>query len=308
MKKAKLKILCLSTADNGGNSHFIAEAVRQYTNHETKSVRLVNTYLDYPIDIFAPSESELINLIAWADVLHLRDNWFKLPPQVNDKPAVVTFSGNSYRRRFAFYRHNVKQRDWLTTVSTIDLTMISNSTIAEWFPNPREDKHWEGLQRHEKFTVCQSPTFRERKGTATFEKAMDRMGCAYDVIERTSYSDCLSRRSLCHVTVDQFRCGYGNSGIEAWSLGQPVIGHAGMFVGLGKLIDETFGFCPWLDCPENVKYLIRKIEALRDNPQIYSEWVDRGREWFLHQHSYKAVAERAVQFYEQALWMKGRVK
>lgn len=298
-----MNILCISHSDSGGNAYFTANAINSYTEHNAKAVRQEQSYLEYPFHLLGADEEMLIDLINAVDVLHIRDKWEWLPDVAFTKPAVVTFSGNSYRRHYAGLHKRCRSLKWLLTVSTLDLVLLNG---APWMPNPREDlTHL--LHRNETFTVCHTPTFRDRKGTATIEQAVDNIGTAdvdLLVVENQSYLNSVEARSKCHITIDQFRHGYGNSAIEAWAMNQPVISHAKKSPAIKELIRRRHLPLPWYDTPEHVRYIERNILRLRDDYAVYIANQENGRNWFMKYHHAPVVAQRAIKYYKMAMEMK----
>ena len=293
-----MNILHLSKYDSGGNGYFLSQAIHTYTEHQSRALRAEQTYLSYPYDVLGTNESILTNLIAWADILHIRDNWEWLPNDIYDKPVVITFSGNMYRRRYKELHQKCAEMGWMVTVSTIDLALLNS---APWMPNARQDMT-QDLFRNDVFSVCHTPTYRDRKGTETVEKALGDMdGVKLVIVEGKPYRECLATRSRCHVTIDQFRHGYGNSAIEAWSMAQPVISYAKASPEVVPLIKDKFEYLPWCNSPEHVRYIRRWVTKLRDNESIYRGWRDAGRKWFFKNHHAPVVAGRAIKLYEMVL-------
>ena len=293
-----MKVLHLSRYDSGGNGYFTAQAVNAYTEHRAMAVRDEQTYLAYPYNILHPSEETLKTLITGADILHIRDGWEWLPNEIYQKPVVITFSGNMYRRRFKELHQKCEEMGWMVTVSTIDLVLLNS---APWMPNPREDMSHD-LFRRDKFCVCHTPTFRDRKGTATIEQALSDMDdVELVIVEGKSYKESVAMRSQCHITIDQFRHGYGNSAIEAWAMAHPVIAYAKDSPEVVNLIREKFEHLPWCNSPEHVRYIKRWVTRLKDDSSNYRGWRDAGRRWFFKHHHAPQVAARAVKLYEMVL-------
>ena len=293
-----MNVLHLSRFDSGGNGYFISQAINAYSEVKSRAVRMEQTYLNYPYDVLNPADDTLKNLIQNAHILHIRDGWEWLPDEIYQKPAVITFSGNTYRRRYKKLHQKCDEIGWMVTVSTIDLVLLNS---APWMPNHRQDII-QDLFRSDKFSVCHTPTFRDRKGTATIEQALaDMDDVELVIVEGESYQKSMLARSQCHITVDQFRHGYGNSAIEAWSMAQPVISYAKASPDVVPLIKNRFEYLPWCDCPEHVRYIKRWVTRLKDDASAYRGWRDAGRRWFFRHHHAPVVASRAIKLYEMVL-------
>lgn len=292
-----MKILLISVGDNGGGTWFMADAINKYTNHEARSVRIIQSWINYPFDIIAPTNEELAWLLKWPDVIHIRDNAAKT--WEIKKPVVVTYTGMSYRQRSTQKLAWCREQGWIPTVSTIDLVTLNQSHPPIWLPNPREEMC--SNERNKEFTVCHAPTFRDRKGTDVVIEACSKLGVKLELIEETSYIDCLYLKSKCDVLIDQFTYGYGNNAIEAWSFGIPVISGAEQQKYFDIVTSKNDGVLPYYVSEYNVKSLCEAIAALRDSSMTYSEYVNRGREYFFKYHHSPVVAKRAVSIYERLL-------
>lgn len=292
-----MKILYISNDDTGGNNYFISQAVRKHTPHETKAAKMMKSYLDYPTEIFAPSIRKIRNLYKWADIIHLRNGWEFLPSGYEKKKVIITFTNVSYRRQPDILTDICRRKGWTVAVSTIDLVKWRQ---ALWFPNPRVDMLGRG-EKHSQFAVCHAPTKRERKGTATIIEALKGMDVGLELIENTPYAECLKRRARCHLTIDQFLYGYGNSAIEAWSLGQPVLTYYQQEPDVPFHIEREGAEIPWLDTPETVRAIRNNVLRVRDDEKLRDELIRAGRAWYEKHHSEQAVARRAVEIYGMVL-------
>jgi hypothetical protein len=291
-----MKILLISGGDSGGNCYFIADAINKYTPHHARAIRMMQTYLQYPHDLLCPSMEEIQHWMDWADVIHGRDFVTFLPP--TDKPRVITFSGRAWRKRPAHLTSHWRSLGWFVTVSTPDMPLYCKKDPPLWIPNPREKMSPNG--KHERFTVCQAPTFRERKNTAMVESSLDKAGIDFRVIENKSYFQCLEEKSKCHALADQWDYGYGNNAIEAWSLEIPVISGARE----QKYIDNVIlmhGYLPYVLTNATQKDIAENIKRLRDDEPFRRFAIARGLEYFHTYHHSPAVAKMAIDLYERLL-------
>ena len=295
-----MKVLILGYGDNGGATWFVSQAINRYTDHVARGVRMVQNYLDYPHDILEPGAQRLRNLWAWADVVHVRDSAFFMPDGLPHKPTVVTYTGKSYRRNFVKHHRQCKERHWLATCSTIDMRAYYPADPPIWLPNPREDMLDRADPDPGRFVAVHAPTMRERKGTATIIKAVAGLeGVELELIEQTTYAECLRRKAAGHVVVDQFRMGYGNNAVEGWALGLPAIGGV-MAEKFGRPLLEHAGYLPYVKASETVESISHWLARLRDDPDFYRQARERGRAYFFQYHHAPVVAQKAVALYEQA--------
>lgn len=287
-----MNILFLSVGDSGGNCYFHSEAINCYTPYQARAIRLMQTYLSYPHDLLKPDNGTIAQLIEQANVIHIRDriNGFVIP---GAKKRLITFSGMSYRRRARALIDDYANLGYKACVSTPDL--IAYDKRATWIPNCREIMIPD--DKHDRFTVCHAPTFRNRKGTEAIIEACRIGGIALELIEGRSYLDCLKAKSRCHVLVDQFAYGYGNNAIEAWSMRMPVIsGGAEQFIKPIRRLAS--GDLPFVQCVEDPGKILDCIVRLKDQGE-YAHWADKGHDYFLRYHHSRVVAERLVKLYEK---------
>lgn len=290
-----MKILIIGSYDNGGASWWLSDAINKYTKHEARSIRLRQSYINYPFDIVAPTTATLNRMVAWADVIHARD---KISPHLDlrGKAKVITFTGKRYRDKAQRLVPAMRSKGWLVTVSTPNLPSFYPKKPPIWLPNPREEMV--AGKKHKRFTVCHAPTYRYRKGTETIIEALDGFSAALELIENTSYTDCIRRKAKCHVLLDQFRFGYGNNAIEAWALGMPVI--SGADDKIHKIITEPCGFSPYIRVKENKEEIRDTVRRLASDDKFYMTWAERGREYFYRFHHAPVVAKQAIKLYEMA--------
>lgn len=304
-----MNILLVSSGDNGGGCWFLAQAINQYTDHAARAIRMIQSWIEYPYDLFNPSQAEMAALCDWADVVHGRDTCHFLPDQ--SKPTVLTYTGRSYRRRPGQLHQYCQKRKWIVSVSTPDmLSILRTAKLPElWMPQTRPDMIDESVTKHPKFTMCHAPTMRDRKGTETVIEALAGLPeVDLELIEKKSYGECLERKKRCHVLIDQFLAGYGNNAIEAWAMGIPVISGASVPEWIQNIRDLYDGETPFLPAIEDVDILRKIIERLREDQAFYESAVERGRKFYLQYHHPEKVAQRAVELYEMAQDAKGAKK
>ena len=299
-----MNILQLAHADNGGATVWFKRALERHTPHKCRAVRMVQNYLDYPLDLLAPSKEQLAELWKWADVIHIHDGAMHYMPEVEPKPTVITYHGNFYRRNFNVYHRRCAARKWIVTVSTLDLTTYHDSK-PPWLPNPREDLALLWHPDHRKFRVIHAPTNPETKSTAEVVEAIKGLvGVRLDLIQQTTYANCLKRKAKGHVLIDQFRFGYGNNAVESWALGMPTIG--GFWGNLWhRTVLAHCGYLPFALAKGTVEGIREAVLCLQDDPAYYCEAQERGRQFFFDYHHAPVVAKRAMEFYEEAREVMG---
>jgi len=293
-----MKILLVSKGDNGGGTYWLAQAINKHTQHKARSVRVLQSFIQYPFDVLDPGDEELAELCARADLVHCRDSFDFLPESGQAKIKVMTYTGMSYRRKCSDLIRFCRDRGWTVCVSTIDLTEYHGKRQEPpiWLPNPREDMQ-SRAKKYEHFTVAHAPTVRERKGTEVVIQAFKGLDAKLALIEGLTYSQCVKRKRKCHALIDQFAWGYGNNAIEAWAMGMPVIGGV-MLEKYADVVLRTAGFLPYIPAEETIDSIRAAVQRAVDSPK----WaIERGREYFHAFHHAPVVAQRAVEIYEAAL-------
>lgn len=290
-----MNILIIGSSDNGGASWWLSDAINKHTGHAARSVRMRQSYINYPFDVIAPSKAELKQLIRWADVIHARDN---ISPRLNldGKAKIITFTGRRYRRNAVNLVRKMRAGGWTVTVSTPNLPAFCPQDPPMWLPNPREEM--EAGEKHKRFTVCHAPTYRRRKGTATIFEAFKELDAGLEFIENVSYIECIRRKAKCHALIDQFRFGYGNNAIEAWALGMPVI--SGTEETDATAIEKICGPLPFISINEDVEQIRDAVERLIDDREFCRRWADCGREFFYRWHHAPVVAKQCIKIYKEA--------
>lgn len=297
-----MKILLCSNTDYGGGMWFLAEAINRYTNHEAQHFRMRQCYLDYPYHMLAPKPNEIQALVEWCDVLHVRESEAFLPSDcLRKRPAVVTYCGRGFRKAAQQLIESRRARGWVVTVSTPDLPFYYPDDPPLWLPNAREDVVAHPGRKYQRFTVVHAPTFRERKGTEILIAAIQALhDVDLELIEQSTYSQCLQRKAWCHLLFDQFANGYGNNAIEAWALGMPVISND-LATQFTHHLEEACGYLPFVKAPATTNALREVIDRLHKDEAFYQETLDKGRQFFFTYHHAPAVAKRAVEIYGMAL-------
>ncbi len=287
-----MRILQLATVDNGGATWFYKDALDQHTGHETRAVRTYQGWLQYPADVIAPTTKRIASLYKWADVVHLHDEAGALIAGFEPKPTVITYHGTRYRAAPEQYNQRCKERGWLLTVSTLDLTEWG----GRWVPTPRRDVSRD-YNPAKTFVVVHAPTCRDRKRTDLIIEAVKQAkGCKLRLIEGVPYRKCMQRKARGSVLIDGW-LGYGSNAVEAWAMGMPVISSASECL-LSKM-RYVWGYVPFWDVEPTKDSLLQALEAIRW-PGYYKRYKALGRSHYLAYHHPYHVAQRLVRLYQEA--------
>lgn len=287
-----MNILQLCQWDFAGCGYLLSEAINEHTEHHSRHIRVESSRLEYPYDVLNPTSQQIQVLCNWADVFHIHDAFVRLPGRFK-KPTVITYHGSRYRKAVQKHHERLRRYGWVGTVATPDLTVYG----LPWLPDCRPDLS-EYVNRTPNFSIAHSPTKRKTKGTEQIERGLQGV-YELDVIEGVTWAQCLKRRGRAHLTIDQFRAGYGCSAVEAWAMGQPVVSG-----GIPQVIDairRCVGYVPFYYCPENSTEIRESVRDLYYHADVYKQTVDAGMKCWKENHSPKAVAEKAIQFYNTAM-------
>lgn len=240
--------------------------------------------------------------LAMCDVIHCH-----LGYQAWERLGIDTSAAVVIHHHGTVYRGNPKQwnqRD----ARKADVRLVSNPELLRYgahlhfLPNPvpvaRYRRLRERLYRPDPdgwFRVGHSPSVREKKGTDTFLRAIERlrrMGMKVRpvLIEDQTHAECLRIKAAeCDAFFDSFWLGMQCSGIEAGAMGIPVI--AGDEDNRAYY-RERFGETPYVFVTGRSD-LERAIEMLAaPDDRYFRRCADRVQEHVIAHHDYAAVAAR----------------
>jgi hypothetical protein len=288
-----LKILSLSEWDHAGCAYQLAEAINETTPHHCRAIKLHDNAFRYPYDMMGLTMQQITLLWKWSDVVHVHDSFpVNLPRTIPPRPIVITYHGSEYRKAWKAKNKQVEAMKWIGSVATCDLTSYG----LPWLPDCRPDLT-RYVNRTSTFSIAHSPTRQHRKGTAKVEEALT--GLSLDIISKTTWENCLTRKGKAWLTVDQFRKGYGCSAIEAWAMGQPVVG--GGEPDVMKAIEKYVGFVPFYYCAETIDDIREAVEELMTDKALYDEMTEAASLCWEKYHSPEATAARVLKLYDRAL-------
>jgi hypothetical protein len=246
----------------------------------------------------------------WSDVVVVHNDAAVLD-RLGDRPPrqiVVHHHGSQFRDHpDEAWRRGAERGAERQVVSTVDLLLsVPAGEHAEWIPQIVDLEliglHAGAARGHRSRTqarrvvVSHAPTNRGIKGTRYVQRAALRMrgNVRLDVISNRPWWECLFRKALSDVFVDQLHLGYGNNAIEAWALGLPVIAGASDAI-LDRMRAEYADGLPFLAAtPETVGE--RLAELVRD-PDLRRGWADRGRAHLERYHHPDAWLGHAIRVY-----------
>lgn len=297
----KVLILCPGS-DLAGVGIGIKRAFDQYSDWEVRQIRRVPWHYGYPHDA---EWKDRKSYIEWADVVHVMEQ----PEFIPSKPAVLHHHGDYLRRNRDRVLAEQRSRGALGIASTLDLYLLAPDEL-EWLPTPVDVDALASMRVPNRgpLRVAHAPTDRVSKSTGPLLAACERLGLQVDLIERQSWSECLSRKAGADIYFDQVLTGYGVNAIEAMAMGIPVIAgvEAAEATRRGWLIHpdtlglmvRRFGGLPFVRA--NERTIDDALRLLTDPAQRLS-WAAKGTAHVRRFHDYPVVVRQLEDIYRRAL-------
>lgn len=296
-----MNILILGAMDCSGAGHALMTAINQTTEHKARMVILRQKFYKYPVDLVNPGPKKILELAEWADVYNFQVRGEELlPPKSPVRPAIKTYHGSEYRRRWKMYNEQAKSFGWLQTCLTIELSAFGATWIGRAMSdlrsmvNPRDGFHivhsgGSGKKKNKKGTDILLQALKKR---------MD--GVTADIFEGVANAECLKRKARAHLCVGQVGprgLGYGTSALESWAMGIPVIASAPERTE--QMMRETIGYLPYCSC-RDAATLRQWIIKFRDSPRVRRAWRRVGQRYLNAHHAPAVVAARYIELFEKA--------
>lgn len=294
-------------SDPAGISSGIARAFRNDPEWLVRSFVTTQNYIDYP-----PLEpfSKRALLEAWeaADVVMLHHNFRSYDllrgrwagARVGRKPFVVEFHGQRFRQDPKGHIAELRKHQAVGLVSTLDLHVASG---LEWLPAPIPVEELRKMRKEsDSIVIAHAPTNRQVKSTEDLLGAVKRLQnegypVELELIERTTWDECLKRKARADIFFDQVILGYGNNALEAWGMGIPVVAGAS-----DETLDEMerrFGHLPFYHATEETIY--DALRELVESPELREQYGQIGYEYVRTYHDEPVVVEQLKRLYRRAM-------
>ena len=303
--------------DTGGQGWQIKRAFDRYQpEFLVRAIHNAETYFAYPYDLrYKAGADNAYKLTEAADVLHFRNTFgsFKrLRSSGNPVGLILHHHGTRFRGGHQAIAEDARRRGAIQLASTIDLTLLEPDVA--WLPAPFDlEALWamrlkaldERLPLNLRaIRVAHAPTDRVVKSTA---KAMEAVGSLdvrglpiqLDLIERKPYAECLSRKAKADILIDQLGLGYGNSAIEAWAMGIPVIAGTELSPETREAMINAWGGLPFYEATAST--LTQRLEELATDSALRAHWGEIGRSHVAKFHNERDVSELLANHYRRAL-------
>ena len=153
-------------------------------------------------------------------------------------------------------------------------------------------------QKKKRFLIVHAPTSPEIKGTQYIIKAIDTLKLNYQLdfklVQGISHSEAMKIYQQADLIIDQIMLGsYGLFALEAMSMGKPVICWLTDFM-LSKYPADL----PLISAnPDNIRDVLENILKNRD---MLIPLGQRGRDYVVKYHDYRAVAKKLLSLYQSA--------
>ena len=312
-----MNVLMLSFEDCAGVSYRYAEALNHYPEmgFSARSVSFVKSYMNYPIHVYRPSTNELKKLVEWADVVHAFDRRNQWNALLQKKPLVVSYHGIFYRSS----RHKIDKMDMERVITsrmctTVDMTRYGLELVPIPAPMGLRDHgmhHVRETSPDRVVDVSHAPTKLGRKGVQYVRDAEAMLAHReFDIIHKVSNAECLERKALSRIFVEQIGPGIDRLGnpalamcgmnvLEAWVIGLPVI--CSVNKELMPLFTERFGDdFPFMLC-EDPRGLAGLIENMLKDENLRAEYGARGYDHVMNCHTEAVIASKLAGIYLYAI-------
>ena len=265
-----MNIVMITVNDPAGTAITFTKAVNRYSSHHCRLITTEIRYnFEYEKDLHVPrlgpeGFEEIDQVLRKADIIHfhlLTDESIELGPikvqdYVHGKKILHHHHGHPhFRANPEHYRAKYQRLKRKALVSTPDLLRLLPE--ARWQPNmvPIHDDLYLPQEPVEQAPVVvgQAPTRKDLKNTEDLIQVMGYLEATFrdirvqlDIIENCPHTECLRRKSRCHIIFDHMQGYYGVSSLESLSQGKPVI--AGLDEWNLNCIKEHFGTdrLPWV--------------------------------------------------------------
>lgn len=302
-------VLFSANWDTGGQGYRIKVAFDKFQpDFSVRAIHSDPAYFDYPQDLVYNSGSlEQARLFEEADVLHFRNDLGGLKRLGHGQPLVLQHHGTRFREYHAQVAARAKEAGAIQIASTIDLTVLEPG--ISWVPSPYNLDQLSAYRPYvvravgEPVRIAHAPTNREVKSTVRVMEAVHNLSkngynVTFDLIERKTWQECLTRKGKADIYVDQLKLGYGNNAIEAWGMGIPVVAGIVDPTAREAMLDR-WGSLPFLEA--NQVDLEGQLAKLIVDAEYRTHWASIGLGHIRTYHDEAKVAAVLADIYRSAV-------
>lgn len=293
-----MKILFLALYDAGGQNQLLTEAVNKYSpNDRARSLVCQEFYLGYGTDLLYPvaDKRQVDEALASSDFFCFQESILSFPEhdiisRLTPDNHMVRWVGTMALETLPhIFKANVTGRIPMQATTT-DYDIASEVGFSTYIPLSID---FEQLPKPQttpgKIRIAHAPTDREVKRTDLFLAAMEQVQKEYPyvepvIVEGKPWKECMEIKATCDMTYENIWRGlFGHNSVEAWALGQPVLG------GVNFYTKALHPDCPIVAC-NDVNSLRDRIIELVKNDDLR-----------------KAIGQRGVEFARQNFDVKKNV-
>lgn len=323
-----MRIVNVNSQDTGNQCFKLSKAINETFPglHESRAFTGQPSSIAFEQDVAMDKRWQSTAFPKWiteywlsADVIHRHAKWKRSagwPPASLTAGRIIHQHGRyGSAIKLKAIQEADKRLKQIRVVSTLNLLAWVNNNFKRWFPPPMDIVRLDKIKREcqktkDRLIIAHSPTQRERKHTNYFLYVMKEIRKKYPkvqvcLIEGKTHAECLRLRANADICYDQLLLQYGTSGLEAMTMGQPVI--AGCADALYEKMTHFFGTPPFVRATKET--LFTTIERLIIDEQLRTHMGKVGRNYIETYHSFKHTAELAIDTYKEAKeWMSCSVQ
>lgn len=297
--------------DSAGGCGKLTKALKEHPDRHAQGARwrmgkIVHYDISEKYCLWQPNAQKINQLIEWCDCIITTGPCYKLPrnlpwgtkslipPDAPKRKVIINYRGTPYRGSRKYYNAEDKKRGYIQSGNFLDL--VVSGELKYWIPVPVWiDEFAKYKQQSKQFIVVQPVTMEKRfplKSTPGVIKVLKGMkGINLDIVHDLEPKECLKRIGKADVVITAFKNGPGNAGLEAMSMGIPIIGNGfdDYITKVRELGNEKTFFYQ-----SSVAGLPDAVADLRDNPDVYQDYVKRGYDWLKKYHDPMAIAEKVA--------------
>jgi hypothetical protein len=304
-------VIFASAWDIGGQGWRIKRAFERYEpEFSVRSIHSMSSYFRYPQDLpYEPASA--YRLFANADVAHMRNGLEGLSRLTGSRGVsqtsiglVLHHHGTRFRAEHARLAMLANEAKAQQIASTLDLCLLEPN--VSWLPSPFDASELASYRPLERtggpIRIAHAPTNRQVKSTVRIMDAIRNLVRAgynviFDLIERTTYEECLRRKAKADILVDQLELGIGNNALEAFGMSIPVAAGITNQDARQSML-SAWGSLPFYetneqDLEEHLSHLIRSSE-------LRAHWGSIGLNHLLTYHEESKVASQLSRIYQAA--------
>ena len=226
-----------------------------------------------------------------------RDLRFARELKKRNKKIVCCYFGSDLRTR-GIFRELDEMSDLNLTVEFDHLSLHKNISYIYF---PFDVDHFKIIKKNnEKIKIVHSPTNRKYKGTdkiiEVIRKVSEKRNIDFILLENADRDKVLKIKSECDLAIDQVGgelggTGYGKNSIENLAMGIPTF---------TEFTQEYLSFIqdnPFIH--STIDTLEENIISMTDNESLRTSVSEKGRKWAEKYHSFNAVNEMLMKYYEK---------